>query len=99
MTSWTKLSDIKESHTIENSEYAVSQGIDGEPTFNWWVPHVIKKRAHIIYLVKKRSARYIKKTHKFGVEVPKSTKHALELYKKNGNTYLSDAIVEEMKNV
>ena len=31
--------------------------------------------------------------------MPKSTKHALELYKKNGNTYLSDAIVEEMKNV
>ena len=91
-TSWTKLSDLKESHPIETSKYAVSQGIDGEPVFNWWVPHMIKKRAHIIYLVKNRSARYLKKTHKLGVEVPKSAKHALEIDKKNGNTFWSDTI-------
>ena len=29
--SWTKLSDLKESHPIETAEYAIAQGIDGEP--------------------------------------------------------------------
>ena len=64
-TSWTKFSDFMESHPIETYEYAVAQGIDGKPAFNWWVTYLIKKRAHIISLVKKRSARYLKKNHKF----------------------------------
>ena len=86
-------------HPIETAEYAVAQGLDSEPAFNWWVPHVIKKRAHIISLVKKRSAHYLYKTHKFGVQVPKSAKHALELDKQNGNTFWKDSIAKEMKNV
>ena len=60
---------------------------------------MIKKRAHIISLVKKRSACYLKKTHKFGVEVPKSAKYALELDKHNGNAFWQDSIAKEMKNV
>ena len=98
-TSWCKLADLKKSHHIETAEYAFSQGLDGESAFNWWVLHVIKKRAHIISLVKNRSARYLKKTHKFGVQVPKSAKHALELDKQNSNTFWKDSIAKEMNNV
>ena len=47
-----KLSDMKESHPIKMAEYAVSQEIDHEAAFNWWVPHVLKKRERIISLVK-----------------------------------------------
>ena len=54
---------------------------------------------HIISMVKKRSARYLKKTHKFGFQVPKSAKYALELDKHNGNTFWQDSITKEMKNV
>ncbi len=39
-TSWKNLADLKESHPIETAEYAVTKGIDLEPAFNWWVPHV-----------------------------------------------------------
>ena len=60
---------------------------------------MIKKRAHIISLVNKISACYLKKTHKFGVQVPKSAKHALELDKQNSNTFWQDYITKEMKNV
>eukprot|EP00804_Cyclotella_cryptica_P003089 CCRYP_006074-RA/>CCRYP_006074-RA protein AED:0.29 eAED:0.04 QI:0/0/0/0.75/0.33/0.5/4/0/1079 len=34
-TSWEKLSDLKESHPVQTAEYAVAQGIDHEPAFNW----------------------------------------------------------------
>ena len=98
-TSSTKFSYLKESHPIETAKYAVAQGIDGEPDFNWWVTHVIKKRAHIISLVKKSSMHYLKNTHQFVVEVPKSAKHALEFDKKNVKTFWSAAISKEMKNV
>ncbi len=36
---------------------------------------------------------------KFGIEVPTSVDHALEIDKKNGNTFWADAIAKEMKDV
>jgi hypothetical protein len=41
----------------------------------------------------------LKRTHKFGTELPKTVKEALELDKKNGNTFWADAIAKEMKDV
>ena len=60
---------------------------------------MIKKRAHIISLVKNRAARYLKKTHKFGVRVPASARQASELDRVNGDTFWLDAIATEMRNV
>ena len=86
-TSWEKLSDLKECYPVESAEYATAQGIDHEPAFNWWVPHVLKKRDRIISAVRRRgNARYVKRTHKFGIEVPKTVEEAYEIDKKNGNT-------------
>jgi hypothetical protein len=98
-TSWENLADLKESHPLETAEYAVTQGIDHEPAFNWWVPHVLKKHDWIISLVHKRTTRYLKRTHKFGIEDPKTVKEALALDRKNGNTLWADAIAKEMKEV
>jgi hypothetical protein len=72
-TSWESLKLLKESHPIETAEFAVSQGIDREPAFNWWVPHTLNKREAIIKLAKTRKTAYLKKTHKFGIEVPRQS--------------------------
>jgi hypothetical protein len=98
-SSWVNLSDLTESHPIEVAEYAIILGIDHEPAFNWWVPHILKKRDRIISLVKKRSPRFLKRTHKFGIEVPKTVKDALELDKKNDNTLWADGIAKETKDI
>ncbi len=74
-------------------------GIDHEPAFNWWVPHVLKKCNQIISLVWKWITCYLKRTHKFGIEVPKTVKEAFDLYHKNGNTFWANAIAKEMKEV
>ena len=42
-TSWEKFSELKESHPVQTAEFAVGQGIDHEPTFNWQAKHVLKK--------------------------------------------------------
>ncbi len=57
--SWENLADLKESHSIETAEYGKILGIDHEPAFNWWVPHVLKKN-RIISLVRKQNPRYLK---------------------------------------
>jgi hypothetical protein len=78
-TSWENFADLKDSHPLETAEYAVTKGIDHKPAFNWWVLHVLKKRDRIISLVCKWTTHYLKQTHKFGIEVPKTVKEALDL--------------------
>jgi hypothetical protein len=95
-SSWVPLSDIKESNPIELAEYAISRQIHDEPAFSWWVNHTLRKRNRLIKLVQHR---VVKKSLKFGVQVPSSVKEALALDKENGNTLWSDAINKELKNV
>ncbi len=74
---------MKESHPLQMAEYTVSMGVDHEPGFNGWVLHAVRKRDSIIALVKKRSARYLRHTHKFGIECPKTIEDALDLVQHN----------------
>ena len=77
-TTWEKLSDFKECYPVQTPEYAVTNDIDTEPVFNYWVPHTLKKRDSIISLVNKPQTRYLNKTHKFGIDMPKTVKEAAE---------------------
>jgi hypothetical protein len=57
---------------------------------------VLQKRTRIISAVTKR---YHKRTHKFGIEVPKNWDDFVRLDKENYNTLRQDAVRKEMKNV
>ena len=87
---------MKEAYIVLTAEYATQHKIDKEPAFAWWVPHVIKKRDRIISKVK---SKYWQRTHKYGIQIPKSVAEALRLDKENGNTLWWDAICQEMANV
>ena len=95
-SSWVPLKDLKESHPVQVAEYAVANKISEEPAFRWWVKPVLKKRDRII--MKMKSA-YRRKTHKYGIRIPRDVKEAYEIDRENGNTYWMDAINKEMKNV
>ena len=86
------LKDLKESYPVEVAEYAVNQGIEQEPAFNWGVNAVLQKRDRIIKMVKRRNVRFLKKTFKFGIEVPNSVREAYALDKKNGDNKWEYAI-------
>jgi hypothetical protein len=75
------------------AEYALSNKIQEEPAFKWWVPTVLRKRERIINKVKKK---YWRTTHKFGIRLPKTMKEALHLDAVNGNHFWDDAIKKEM---
>ena len=79
---------------MQTAEYAVTNDINKEPAFTYWFPHTFKKRDSIISLVKKRQTIYLKKTHKFGIEMPKTVKEAAKLDAKNGDTKCMDAILK-----
>jgi hypothetical protein len=92
-TSWEKLSDVKESFPVAVAEYAQINGLHDEPAFSWWCPHVLKKRDAIVSAM---NTRYHKKTHKFGIRLPKTVEEALRLDRENGNHYWRDAIAKEI---
>ena len=93
---WLPLSQVKESNLIECAEYAIAQGIHKEPAFNWWVPHVIRKRDRLINKVVHRTR---KSNMKFGIVIPRTVDEAYELDRKNGNSYWRDSIKKEMDSV
>jgi hypothetical protein len=78
------------------AEYAATKNLHDEPPFAWWVPHVLKKWNIIIAAVIKR---YNKRTHKFGIQVPKTWGEDVKLDEENDNTLWQDAIRKEMNNV
>ena len=59
---------------------------------------MLKKRDAIIYLVMNSKPHYLKRTHKFGVELPKSVADAHAIDKNNGNNFWADGIPKELKN-
>ena len=87
---------MTQSHPVEVAEYAKARGIHDEPAFAWWVPYTLRKRDVILSAVKHRLR---KQTHKYGIEVPTSVEHAMEIDAKNGNHFWRDAINKEMTNV
>ena len=96
ITSWLPLAAMKESNPIETAEYAVANGLDKEPAFRWWVRKTLRTRDRIISKVK---TRYWKRSHKYGIELPKSVRQALAIDARNGDSAWRDAIAKEMKNV
>ena len=95
-TSWEKLLELKKPHQVEIAEFAVPEGIDHEPAFNWWVKHVLKKKDRKIVSIRKWQTRCLKRSHKVGIELYKTVEKALAIDTKNNN---ADAISKEMENV
>ena len=95
-STWECLIVLQESNPVEVAEFAVSHGIEEEPYFSWWVPFTLKKRDRIISVV---NSRYHKRTHRFGIEIPKYARDAKIIDDTNGNTYWQDAIAKKIKDV
>ena len=90
---WIPLKDMKESHPCETAEFAKARSIADEPAFAWWVPYTLRKRDVILSKIKTRIRRT---THKYGIEIPTSVSHAMEIDRKNGTTFWRDALAKEM---
>ena len=79
----------------ETAMYAVEKGIDKEPAFAWWVSHTLRRKDRSI---KKVKSKYWERTHKYGIQIPKTVEEALRIDKENGDHLWGDAIKMEMTN-
>lgn len=95
-TRWVDLKDAKQANPVLVANYAFASDLENEPAFAWWVPYTLKKADAIIKSV---NSRVQSKTHKYGVEVPRSFKEAMALDAKNGNDLWRKAYLKEMSQV
>jgi hypothetical protein len=93
-TSWEWLADLKESYPIKVAEFAISCNIHDKAAFAWW--YVLTKCNQIMSAVNRH---YQKRTHKYGIEVPKLFNDCVHIDQENGNTLWQDAIHQEMSKV
>jgi hypothetical protein len=98
-TSFVPLREMKNVYPLETADYAVGNNLDKRIAFKWWVPHALRKRNRMISKLKKNKTKYWQRSHKYGIELPKSVKEALEIDAKTGTTFWRDAIENEMKIV
>ncbi len=85
---WIELKIQKEFNPIQVAEYVMACNIGEEPAFAWWVPYVLRKQDVIVSAV---NSRVQKTSTKYGIELPGSVKNAIEVDRKNGNTFWKDA--------
>jgi hypothetical protein len=89
-TSWEPLSDLKEAYPVQTAEYVVTNKLEHQPALAWWVGTTIRRRDRIIATATNK--RYHKKTHKFGNELPKTIKEALEIDQRTGTNHWRKAL-------
>ena len=73
----------------------MSNRLQDEPVFAWWVPYTLKKRIAIISKIK---SNYWKKIHKYGIQVPNNLKESKAIDQENRNKLWEEAMVMEMPN-
>ena len=93
---WVPLKNLKQPNPIEVAEYAIKTKISEEPAFEWWVKQALRVRYRYIHKVK---AVYIRHAHKYGIDMLKITKRALEIDTEYNTTYWRYATEKELKNV
>ena len=73
---WIDLKILKESNPVQVAEYVTAHDIAEEPAFAWWVPYVLRKHDVIVSAV---NSRIQKTSRKYGIELPTSVKHAIDI--------------------
>jgi len=98
-TSYVPLREMKNTYPVETADYVVKNKLEEKLAFSWWVPHVMKKRNRLISKLKSHKTKYWHRTHKYGIELPKSIAEALDIDHKTGTNHWHEAIDKENQNV
>jgi len=90
------MDDLRLHDPIAISKYGASKGILNKPGWEWtdgFLPRAeeLREMVQALHIATHDSARF-----KFGVQVPKNVKEALEFDKHNKNTLWEDAIATEL---
>jgi hypothetical protein len=73
----------------------MAHNLQDQIAFRLWVPYVLKWSSRIIKAIK---TQYERKTHKYGIKLPKTIEEAYEIDRETSTNFWHRAIIKEMKN-
>ena len=85
-SSHVKMSDMKDSFPYQTAVYARDNDLLDEPAFRWWAYHVLRRKKLAISALKNRG-KYWDRTHKYGVELPKTIEQARAIDRRTNTDY------------
>ena len=94
--SWIPLCSLKNHDLYSNVIYAPKTKLIGQKEWTWIKDFVDNKTT---YETTYETTKSFGQKQKFGIQVPRSVKHALELDARNGNTLWRNAIMIEIKQM
>ena len=92
---WIAMKDLKDLYPAPLADYAMSNVIQDEPVFAWWIPFTLKKRNSILQKIK---PMYHQRTHKYVIQIPKNVREAQDIDTVNGNKLWMESVQMEMKD-
>jgi Reverse transcriptase (RNA-dependent DNA polymerase) len=100
ITKWLSYKQLRTQDPVDLALYAYNNKLLDEPLFAAWAPRLLREHDKLKdRVIAKVKSKYWRMTHKFGVELPKSVKQALNIDRQAGNDLWRKAIEKEMLNV
>ena len=93
---WKPLKELRLTYPLELAKYAKANNLIEEPAFAWWAYDTLCTHTRII---SKTKSKYLRNTHKYGIELPHSVKESLAIDIKNKNGLWRNTIEKEMKKI
>jgi hypothetical protein len=75
------LREMKDFFPLQTCEYAATHSLTQEPAFLLSVPHFLKKHDRIIGKLSKKNNKSWHRTHKYGIELPKTVDEWGQLFR------------------
>ena len=87
---WLPMREVKTGYPTELAEYAVTQGLEDELAFHWWIPATL---THMRQILKKVKKKYWCTTHKYVIKLQlHSVEEALKIDQIMNMTFWKDVI-------
>ena len=94
--SWISLKSLRLHDPYSCVIYAVTKKLFQDEDWSWIMDFIDDSHAYTKMLNVLKTSKAMGPKDKFGVEIPKSVKHALELDRKNGNNIWKEATEKEL---
>ena len=98
-TTWISLKSLRLHDPYTCVLFATEKGLINSPEWAWVKDFIDDTTCYTKMLHAMKTTKSFGPKYKFGIQVPRSVKHALELDKRNGNDLWKEAILKELKQL
>ena len=97
--SWISLNSLRLHDPYSCVVYATEKKLLSDPDWEWTKDYINDTKEYTRLIRVLRTSKSMGSKYKFGVEIPRSVKHALEIDRRNGNNLWREAMQKELNQL